>query len=65
MTDEEITSALDASGDCGACNGRGSVVDDQRWVPCDRCGGSGVDQRTVLRAVQAVGKLLRRAEGGR
>lgn len=58
MTDAEILEALDSEGDCAACCGRGSVVDDNRWVPCGRCGGSGVDQRAMLHAMQAVGHLL-------
>lgn len=58
MTDEEILAALDAEGDCSRCCGSGKIVVNRDWCPCDRCAGTGVDQRATLRAMQAVGHLL-------
>ena len=58
MTDEEIREALDESGECEDCDGGGTTGAGRYVCRCNNCGGTGFDQRAMLRAVQAVGQLL-------
>lgn len=59
MTESEIKAALVAKGDCESCSGGGEIGEGRYAEKCRRCAGTGFDQRAMLRAVQAVGHLLR------
>lgn len=64
MTESEIVAALNHRGSCPNCGGDGGepgTCDSRgRDNPCSVCHRTGIDPLALLRAVQAVGHLLRR-----